>query len=613
MSVMAVGSWTLVLASAFIGTPLALTATPQSPLALQQPAADAVAETTGEPAPLVAGGPTRSLLRGERLRINGQLQDAAWIWSGNGPQPSELWLPLEVLEGQLGVSRRTKPDGSLDLEWYGHGLVVPPSRQRSVDDEVAIDVADLLLANGVRLKTDGDTLDLRLATPRLLRVREGRQPGVRRLVLDLNGPAVVRRQPKGLQLGLSGDPRQLAGLPATGMRSRLDRQGLTLTGLSPAKVFTLGDPARVVIDLPAPAGAKASATPTRPTPIDPRLKALIGPEITWQRQVQQIAGERFLVNAVQVDPRSSSLELRPLSRRGGMQGLSSLVGLAQHHDALVAINGGFFNRVRRLPLGALKDGGRWLSGPILNRGVVAWEPRALPRFGRLRLNEWLTDPSGRRWPLVVVNSGYVQRGLSRYTADWGPAYRALSGAENALLLRDGVVRQRFGQAELNRGVPLRGDDVLLVGRGGVQLPWSTGAQLRISSRPSSALGEASNVLGGGPLLLQGGRRVLNGGAEGFSPSFLRQGAPRTVIGSDGSRLWLITLEGVDHPGPTLTETAHLLSRMGLRDALNLDGGSSTGLVMGGQHTVKGRGVAGSVHNGIGLVPQRRDLRSDARS
>ena len=38
------------------------------------------------------------------------------------------------------------------------------------------------------------------------------------------------------------------------------------------------------------------------------------------------------------------------------------------------------------------------------------------------------------------------------------------------------------------------------------------------------------------------------------------------------------------------------------DALNLDGGSSTGLVMGGSHLVKGRGVAGSVHNGLGLVP-----------
>jgi exopolysaccharide biosynthesis protein len=110
-------------------------------------------------------------------------------------------------------------------------------------------------------------------------------------------------------------------------------------------------------------------------------------------------------------------------------------------------------------------------------------------------------------------------------------------------------------------------------------------------------------MGGGPLLLQGGRIVLNGIAEGFSASFLRQGAPRTVIGSDGTQLWLVTLEGAGAgAGPTLGQTASLLQQMGLVDALNLDGGSSTGLVMGGSHRVKGRGVAGSVHNGLGLVP-----------
>jgi hypothetical protein len=62
------------------------------------------------------------------------------------------------------------------------------------------------------------------------------------------------------------------------------------------------------------------------------------------------------------------------------------------------------------------------------------------------------------------------------------------------------------------------------------------------------------------------------------------------------------MEGVGDAGPTLLEAAVALQRLGLRDALNLDGGSSTGLVMGGRHTVKGRGVAGSVHNALGLVP-----------
>jgi exopolysaccharide biosynthesis protein len=118
------------------------------------------------------------------------------------------------------------------------------------------------------------------------------------------------------------------------------------------------------------------------------------------------------------------------------------------------------------------------------------------------------------------------------------------------------------------------------------------------------------VVGGGPLLLQDGRVVLQGAAEGFSAAFLSQGAPRTVVASDGTRLLLLTLEGVDQAGPTLAETALLLQRLGMRDALNLDGGSSTGLVMGGSHTVKGRGVAASIHNGLGLV-LRQGTRSGA--
>jgi exopolysaccharide biosynthesis protein len=74
-----------------------------------------------------------------------------------------------------------------------------------------------------------------------------------------------------------------------------------------------------------------------------------------------------------------------------------------------------------------------------------------------------------------------------------------------------------------------------------------------------------------------------------------------VLASDGVEVWLVTLEGENGAGPTLEETARLLLQLGVRDALNLDGGSSTGLVMGGSLQVKGRGVAGRVHNGVGLV------------
>ena len=547
----------------------------------------------------------RGVQQGSRLRINGRDQRAAWLLQAPGPdRPEQLWLPLEVLQAQLGFNSSNRADGSLNLGWYGQELIVPPTGQRSLGDEVAVEVAALLDAVGVSRSSGGDMLELQLPPARLLQVRTARQPGQRRIVLDLDAPAVVRTSEEGLELGLSSSAAQQAELGQRGLGVRQGPQWLmlsTASGSRASQILTLANPNRVVIDLPGEGPATSSSSPTPPR-FDPRLLALLGKDLRWDRQVLRLGPFNFKLNRVSFDPRSGPLELQPLSRGGSMEGLSALSDLAQRADALVAINGGFFNRVRRLPLGALKQQGRWLSGPILNRGAVGWESRNVPQFGRLQLQEWLLDRNGQRWPVQVVNSGYVQRGISRYTSDWGPWYRALSNGESGLLLRNGVVFQRFEAARLTAGIPLAPGDMVLVGRAGTELPWREGEPLTLESRPSDPLGLAANVVGGGPLLLRQGRVVLNGTAEGFGDAFLSQGAPRTVIASDGTRIELITLEGVEQAGPTLAETAALLQGLGLRDALNLDGGSSTGLVMGGAHTVKGRGVAGAVHNGLGLVP-----------
>ncbi len=554
----------------------------------------------------------RQVSDGIRLWINGQIQAARWRWVGSrSGLPDELWLPLEVLQGQLGVSSRSRPDGSLDLEWFGQPLTVGPGAQVSLDDEVAVDVAPLLQALGIEAIKKGPELRLQLPIAQLLQVRTANQVGQRRVVLDLNGPAIVRTSEGRLELSIQSSPGQRSQLELLGLGSapsatqtndpqtsaplKLQVAG----GLKPTKVFTLGDPARVVIDLPVATPTDSTGSSVPAPAIDPRLQALLGRGIQWDRLVRQ----GFRINAVHIDPRTAPVNLKPLTRPQGMEGLSSVQSLANARMALVAINGGYFNRVKRLPLGALKSEGRWLSGPILNRGVAAWAPRGLPRFGHLSLEEWVVGPNGSRYAVVTVNSGYVQRGISRYGPEWGPSYRALSGGETALVLgTDSSVGQKYETADLEAGVPLRRGEILLVGRGGVELPWAEGTQLSLSSRPSNDLGLAPYVIGGGPLLLQDGRIVLNGGAESFSAGFLSQGAPRTVIASDGSQLWLITLEGTSDSGPTLPETALLLQSLGLRDALNLDGGSSTGLVMGGTMPVKGRGVVGAVNNGLGLVP-----------
>ena len=53
-------------------------------------------------------------------------------------------------------------------------------------------------------------------------------------------------------------------------------------------------------------------------------------------------------------------------------------------------------------------------------------------------------------------------------------------------------------------------------------------------------------------------------------------------------------------GPTLAEQAQLMQTMGCINALNLDGGSSTSLYLGGQLLDRSPNTAARVHNGIGI-------------
>ena len=547
-------------------------------------------------------GPTRSA--GEGVVVNGLRQQARWQLE-NG----ELWLPLEVLEGQLGVSRSQTPDGGLLLEWFGRKLQVAPARQRNLADEVAVPVSDLLQPLGVTPVVRGADLWLNLPARPLLAIRSrALEGGGLRIVFDLEGPSLLRSGDGRVLLGMVASPQQLQQLDQLGLSPRQAGEWLSLR--AEGQRLSLADPWRLVLDLPAgsagtgtPAASTAAASASAPwSPArDPRLAQLMGQGLVIDRQVASSGSQQVLLHSVRLDPRSVPLELRPLNRPDGMQGLSSLTQLARQEQALIAINGGYFNRVNRLPLGALRDGGTWLSGPILNRGAVGWEPGRLPSFGRLSLEESVEDSQGQRWAVVSLNSGYPQRGIARYTAAWGRSYQPITGDEMAVLIRQGLVIQRFEPSELAGGVPLEPGNELLVSRGKLLLPWQPGERLQLHSRPSHPLGASPFVIGGGPLLLQNGRLVLNGAAEGFSASFLSQGAPRTAIASDGRQLWLLTLQGLNGAGPTLLETALLLQQQGLKDALNLDGGSSTGLVLGQEHTVKGRGVAGAVHNGLGLV------------
>ncbi len=121
------------------------------------------------------------------------------------------------------------------------------------------------------------------------------------------------------------------------------------------------------------------------------------------------------------------------------------------------------------------------------------------------------------------------------------------------------------------------------------IAWDGGRVPRIgpdaSSADNRAATEGLQVVGGFPELLDGGIRV--GDLEvGDRPDFAAARHPRTAVGFDpGSGiLWLVVVDGRQMPhsaGMSLPELTELFLALGVAEALNLDGGGSSAMTVGG--------------------------------
>ncbi|HKK93958.1 MAG TPA: phosphodiester glycosidase family protein, partial [Longimicrobiales bacterium] len=92
------------------------------------------------------------------------------------------------------------------------------------------------------------------------------------------------------------------------------------------------------------------------------------------------------------------------------------------------------------------------------------------------------------------------------------------------------------------------------------------------------------VVGGLPELLDVGLRV--GDLEvSARPGFAAARHPRTGIGFDDERIWIVAVDGRRDgysAGMTLPELTRVFEALGVEEALNLDGGGSTVMIVGGQ-------------------------------
>ena len=120
---------------------------------------------------------------------------------------------------------------------------------------------------------------------------------------------------------------------------------------------------------------------------------------------------------------------------------------------------------------------------------------------------------------------------------------------------------------------------------------------------------APGAVSGAGLLLLNGRELTDWTEERITAGFDTARHPRTMIGEGGGAIWLVTIDGRQPTlslGMNFTEMKRLARRLGIRSALNLDGGGSTTMVVKGSVVNHPSDAAGPrpVSDAIVVLPRR---------
>ena len=102
--------------------------------------------------------------------------------------------------------------------------------------------------------------------------------------------------------------------------------------------------------------------------------------------------------------------------------------------------------------------------------------------------------------------------------------------------------------------------------------------------------DMQTAIGGGPVLVQRGQvKITNNEELKFTGKAINDRHPRTAMGYTYKRkLIILVIEGrnPDAGGATLVQEAQILQDLGCVEALNLDGGGSSCLLINGKETIK---------------------------
>lgn len=314
---------------------------------------------------------------------------------------------------------------------------------------------------------------------------------------------------------------------------------------------------------------------------------------------------------LKLDP--SRVQLDSVHAKDQVMGLDTVDVIATSHKAIAAVNAGFFNVKNGDPATVLKIAGELVSDATMTRGVVIINSPARGAttldFDQVGAKQELRFTKGGKEFVVPIDGVDTTRAIGKlmlytptYNIDSDTAPTGTEWVVSGKPLTVKEVRSSAGHTPIPK-------DGFVLSYGGTDLPNpldQLSRQVRVNVKTNwvslngvsaSDLDAAEHIVNGAGLLRRHGKPVTDWKAEALSgPAFTEMRHPRTVIGVDDKGfIWLIAIDGRQPDravGMNFAELQRLCDRLRITDALNLDGGGSTTMVVKGEIRNKPSDAAG---------------------
>lgn len=320
-------------------------------------------------------------------------------------------------------------------------------------------------------------------------------------------------------------------------------------------------------------------------------------------RVINVNGQSINVNVVKVDLSDPNRKLEVALAHNRVGAVESLEDIAKRNQALAAVNGTFFDAYTDI---------KEPYGVIVSKGEVVHIGREKSVFGFNKNNEVKIDVLN---PSISGRVGLGDRTSNEWYAFW--LNRTPSkGVDSANIF----TKERGSQVGFNYGtnVVVTDGKVSTITTGNSSIP-STGFVINFQGATRNSLlnrfsigtpvsyqvkmnpkvtaddnfwNNVQGAVAAGPRLVQEGKISVRTVEEGFTQdNILRQAATRSAIGVTKDNYLLI----VTTPRATMNQMGVVMHQLGAVNAMNLDGGASSGLYYNGKYlSTPGRQISNAI-------------------